>query len=268
APSSLGLAYLDTNQLSLARFVFQKALAAVEGAEDNAYLNCNLGRVYQLEGSPALARAFLTKARTLDGDLLAAQVFLAEIYMADHNYGGVVELLERAVEIDPTNTGVVLTLGVAYRGVGRFEDAEAAYRRASELDPADPSPWFNLGILFGDHTKDYEASLASFQRYLDSGGREAERARDYVKDVERERSRAEKRRNAEEERKKREAERAERQRLLEQAEREKAAAEAAAPPAPVPVEDPASVEEGAEGSDDQTPPGEDNGPWDSNDPKE
>ncbi|MFT4627000.1 MAG: tetratricopeptide (TPR) repeat protein, partial [Myxococcota bacterium] len=43
--NSLGLAYLDTNQLSLARFVFQKALAAVEGAEDNAYLNCNLGRV-------------------------------------------------------------------------------------------------------------------------------------------------------------------------------------------------------------------------------
>jgi tetratricopeptide (TPR) repeat protein len=223
--NSMGLAYLDMGRLGLARFVFQKAMSAVTGAEDNAYLACNLGRVYQLEGNTPLARAFYLRALELDPELLPAQVYLSEVYMKDRNYGGVVELLERTAEADPNNADVQLILGVAYRGVGRHSDAETAYRKAGELRPVDPDPWFNLGILFGDHVKDYEASLTAFQRYLDSGGSEAGRASEYMKEIERERTRAEKRKKAEEERKKREVEREERQRLLEQAEKEKAANE-------------------------------------------
>ncbi len=220
--NSMGLSYMDMGSLGLARFVFQKAMSAVSGAEENAYLACNLGRVYQLEGKTALARAFYDKALVLDPTLLPAQVYLSEVYMADRNYEGVVELLERTALADPNNAEVQLILGVAYRGVGRHEDSAVAYRRASELKPTDLSPWFNLGILYGDHVKDYDASLEAFQRYIQEGGAEADRAQQYIKEVERERTRAEKRRKAEEDRKKREAERAERQRLLEEAERQKA----------------------------------------------
>ena len=59
--NSMGLSYMDMGSLGLARFVFQKAMSAVSGAEENAYLACNLGRVYQLEGETALARAFYDK---------------------------------------------------------------------------------------------------------------------------------------------------------------------------------------------------------------
>jgi len=44
-----------------------------------------------------------------------------------------------------------LALGVAYRGQKKFKEADEAYREASKIDPKDPRPWYNLGILNQEH---------------------------------------------------------------------------------------------------------------------
>jgi Flp pilus assembly protein TadD len=46
------------------------------------------------------------------------------------------------------NPEVWLALGVAERGIGRYDAAEAAYRQAAALAPADPRPAFNNGLLY------------------------------------------------------------------------------------------------------------------------
>jgi tetratricopeptide (TPR) repeat protein len=46
---------------------------------------------------------------------------------------------------------VWLALGVAQRGLGDLDAAAAAYRRAIEIAPDDPRPWFNLGVLAQEH---------------------------------------------------------------------------------------------------------------------
>lgn len=46
------------------------------------------------------------------------------------------------------NPEVWLALGVAERGIARYEAAEAAYRQAAALAPADPRPAFNIGLLY------------------------------------------------------------------------------------------------------------------------
>lgn len=214
--AAMGMAWLDLGEPVLARFVFQKA-RMLPGGEKDALLHANLGWTYYLDGQRALARFRLEEALALDPTLLPTLVYLARVYMDDHDWAAAVRVLEEAVRQVPDDAALRLNLGICYRHAGRFQEAVAAYERALALDPKDPKPLFDLGILLGDSLKDYAGAIDAFQRYVAAGGPEAERAAAYVRDVERERTRVEKQKKAEEERLRRQQEREQRQRLLEQA---------------------------------------------------
>jgi len=245
--NNFGLAYMDQGNLSLARFIFQKALQSIPEADGNAYIHCNLGWVAYLDGDVPLASQELQRAVELDPQLVPALVYLSRVYMDDKNYADTVPLLEAAADITPDNADVQITLGVAYRGVGRLDEAEKAYRKALALDPANPAPHFNLGVLLGDYQKDYDGAIASFNTYVAAGGEKSELAKEYIGDVEKEQKRASRRTKARAEKAKKDAERAEKQRLLDEAEKKKK--DAPPPPepeAPAPDEAPAEpVPEGA-----------------------
>jgi len=230
--NNFGLAYLEKGDPAIARFIFTKALQQIEGAENNAWLHTNIGWAYYLDGNVPAAAQELEKAVKLDPELVPALVYLSRVYMDDHNYGDTVPLLETAARLDPNNADVQLTLGVAYRGVGRLDDAQAAYQKALTLDPSDPSPRYNLGILLGDYRKDYDGAVAQLQEYIASGGEHSDQAAAYIDEIKKEKSLAEKRAKAEEERKAREAERERKEQLIE------STPEPAPQPEPVPEEQP------------------------------
>lgn len=240
--NNFALAYLDKGDTTLARFILQKALQGIEGAQTNAYLHTNLGWSHYLDDNKTAAVQSLQKAVELEPGLVPALVYLATVYLEDRNYEDMIPLLETARKNDPENPDVHLNLGIAYRGMGRLDEAKQAYATASEIDPSDPDPWFNLGILLGDSFKEYEASVAAFEKYLANGGSDTERTQVYIAAVNKERETAERRRKAEEARKKREAERKREQELLEKAKAEEV------PPAPEPADagDASSSSEGVD----------------------
>jgi tetratricopeptide (TPR) repeat protein len=213
---SMGATYVDQGELMLARFVLQKALDTLEGARNHAGLHESLGSVYQLEDKLLLARAFYERALEIDPSMFPSRIHLSELHMKDRNYEEAVTLLEFANARRPDDPGLLITLGVAYRGVGRVEDAVSSYKAALQSDPGFVDAWFNLGIVYGDSLKDYSRSISAFEQYIEMSGSESELASTYIKDIEREQKRADRRNKAEEDRKRREAERAERQRLIEQ----------------------------------------------------
>ena len=219
--NAMGLCWQEKGDLVLARFVYQKALAGISGADANAFLHLNLGWTYYLDGRTPLAVTELERALELDPYLIPAMVNLSRIYMDDRNYADTIPLLERALSRAPDDAGVRMNLGIAYRGMGRYDDAEKEYRKVLELEPNNPAPHMNLGILFGDYTKDYGKSINAFEAYVKVGGPESARAEEYAAAVKKEKKRVEKRKKAEEERKKREKERAEQKRLLEEAEKKR-----------------------------------------------
>lgn len=222
--NNFALAYLDKGDTTLARFILQKALQSIEGAVNNAYLHTNLGWSHYVDGNKPAATQSLLEAVKLDPNLVPALVYLATVYLEDRNYTDMVPLLETARDQDPENPNVHLNLGIAYRGLGQFDDAKQAYATAQELAPEDPEPWFNLGILLGDSLKDYVASVEAFEKYLAAGGTEVERAQTYIAAVNKERETAERRARAEKARKEREAERKRKEQLLKEAEAAAAAA--------------------------------------------
>ena len=52
---------------------------------------------------------------------------------------------EKALRLDPGSAELHHERGVALRRLGRDEDARPSFRRAAELDPGNPWPWFELG---------------------------------------------------------------------------------------------------------------------------
>ena len=62
--------------------------------------------------------------------------------------GGVeLPMLERCVTLDPTNVELLLDLGAAYETSGRWDQAEAIYRRAIAVDPRDGGLHVRLGAV-------------------------------------------------------------------------------------------------------------------------
>jgi len=205
--NNFGLACLDQKNLVLAKFVFQKAIQEIDGAENDPTLQTNLGWTYYLDHDVPSATEHLQKALAIDPNLVPALVYLSRLYMDDHNYAATVPLLENAAAQDPKNADLQLTLGVAYRGVGRLDDAQKAYSKALTLAPGNPAPHFNLGVLLGDYRKDYDGAVAEFNQYVAAGGPQSDLAQTYIKDVTKEKEIAAKRAAADAERKAKEEER-------------------------------------------------------------
>jgi tetratricopeptide (TPR) repeat protein len=275
AYDALGLAHLDLGQLDLARFVFEKAVGGVSGGTTNASLLCNLGWTFYRQGDVPTAEARLREAIALDPNLVRARVYLARILYENRDYNGMVSELEVARTLDPKNADVLVNLGIAYRGLGRVPEAAAAWEGALTLDPTSPEPWFNLGILSGDNKKEYDLALSQLEKYVAAGGSEVARAQAYIAAFQKEKDRAEKKRQKDAETEKRKAEVEERKRLLEQAPPPEAPAPPPAPTeappapteappvAPAPPEAPAPADPApADPPAPEAPPAEDNpSPW-------
>lgn len=215
----MGLAYLDIGEPERARFVYEKA-ETVEGAEDDARIQANFGWTLKILGEPYAAEIRLKRAVELDPEFVPGLVYLAQLYLADRNFGDMVPLLEKALKKAPENHGVLVDLGIAYRGLGRLDEAQRSWEKALDLKPADPVPLFNLGILLGDDRKDYDGAVRYFNRYIEAGGPESTLALEYIEDIEREKKKAERQRERDEARRKREEDRAKREKLLKEAEKE------------------------------------------------
>lgn len=72
-----------------------------------------------------------------------------------------VELLQRAVAIDPDYAAAHNNLGNVFKLLGRLDEAEAAYRRVLELAPEHADAWNNLGLVYRiqDRPEDAEKAL-------------------------------------------------------------------------------------------------------------
>ncbi len=213
--NNLGLVYVEQGRLDLAKFIYQRAMRQ-DGGDQHAFIRCNLGRVYQLQGFAVDARISYKEALELDPELVPAMLYLSEDHLDNRNFGDAVELLERANGLEPGSAGINMSLGIAYRGVARFDDAQKAYETALQLEPENPEPYLNLGILYGDYTKDYVAAVQAYTTYQEKGGIQAEAAAEYIAATEKEQKRIERLEARKKRMEEQRAKRAEQKRILEE----------------------------------------------------
>lgn len=86
---------------------------------------------------------------------------------------------ELAVKHASTNPDAHYTLGLVLQKKGRYKDAEKAFLQALVVNPGYSDVHLSLADLYADDLKDRPKAVASYQRYLETGGNE-NRVRDYL----------------------------------------------------------------------------------------
>ena len=71
-----------------------------------------------------------------------------------------IKYFEAVLKIDPDYADAHLGLGVANGMLGRYDEAEVAYKQAIRLNPDDSDPYFGLGALYFDMERYTEAAEA------------------------------------------------------------------------------------------------------------
>jgi len=108
------------------------------------------------------------KSVSLDPSLLNARLYLATAYAQqyipgvdapDNNRMGeqAVEQYKAVLERDPKNINSVKGIAYIYLQMKRFEDSKTYYRKALEVDPNDPEPYYSVGVI--DWTQTYQPRM-------------------------------------------------------------------------------------------------------------
>ena len=136
-----GLRDLDAERFIAARTHFNAAVAADP--------NFAIGQLYAAFNGASLAdyKTHLDAAvRAVDGATPAEQLWVrAEKKNSDNDVAGQIDLAEEALQAMPENPRIYLYLAGAQFNANKRDESRATLLRATEVDPAYPQAWIQLG---------------------------------------------------------------------------------------------------------------------------
>ena len=144
----------DKSYLLLSNLVVTQALQVLKKeGNDSAEIRNLKGLLLMEENNQVDALKSFKKAVELEPKHSDANLNIAFISIRFRDYATAEKSLQIALK-DPKvekNIEAWIALGVAQRGVKKYDAAEKTYKKAAELAKDDPRPWFNLAVLYQDH---------------------------------------------------------------------------------------------------------------------
>jgi hypothetical protein len=121
--------------------------AAAVATPKSAVLRHDLGVVLRARGHLTQAAREFEKAVALAPDMASAHLALAAVRQRLDGEEAAEPIVRRLVEVAPRAPRARVLLGDVLRGLGRLDEARAAYETALGLDPATADARFGLGFL-------------------------------------------------------------------------------------------------------------------------
>jgi Flp pilus assembly protein TadD len=163
--NALGLVYYRQDKLALAESAFRRAIELEPKARSTAAVWNNLGLVMLGKGRDQEAFAAFGEAAQLDPSYREARVNQGLVYLDCGDYARAEKELRRALDLDGDDPDALVALGVALRGLKRFDEARAAYEKALTLRPEHSSALYDLGVLYMDFQQDKAKARETLTRY-------------------------------------------------------------------------------------------------------
>jgi tetratricopeptide (TPR) repeat protein len=98
------------------------------------------------------------------------QLNLGLLYLQDSRLPEAEAAFKAALQISPANPIAGDELGIVERKLGKFADAEAAYLRAIAAEPNYAAAHLNLGVLYDLYLAEPQKALEQFERYIAIAG--------------------------------------------------------------------------------------------------
>ena len=173
--TALARVYLDQGRLGEARSALVSAQQQDRETEGcpatNADLLLGYGAYFARRGETEESLKVYQCVLAVEPRSLEALMSGAELALTRHQYTTAVDLLERARAVTPDNPVLQNNLGIAYRGVRRFDESKLAYETALRLAPRDPEPHRSMAALYGFHMGRFDEALKALDAYEDAGGK-------------------------------------------------------------------------------------------------
>ncbi len=177
----------DQESLLLAAEVYQRAerhgeaipvlLRAREDLPDSLQVLFWLGAAYERTGQLPKAEGEFRRLLSLDPEFAPALNYLGYMWTEQgQNLNEALEMVNRAVELDPDNGAYIDSLGWAYFQLGRYEEAQDHLERAAELIPNDAVIVEHLGDLH-QAVGDFDRAREYYRRAVDLEGENLEQVR-------------------------------------------------------------------------------------------
>ncbi|NIP73589.1 MAG: tetratricopeptide repeat protein [Gammaproteobacteria bacterium] len=125
----------------------------------------HLAMVSLQRGDAETAERLLVGIGRRHPELPAPHLNLAILRQRQGRHAAALEAVEASLAADPDSATAHNLRGVSLRALGRFEEAEAAYREALRLRPDYANAHFNMGVLYEIYLQDYQQALLHYRRF-------------------------------------------------------------------------------------------------------
>jgi tetratricopeptide (TPR) repeat protein len=155
--------HLQRGELALARLV---ALRGIGHDATDAELVYLLGEIREKEGDVPAALAQYRRAVELRDDHLPARARLGADALSHRDFDEAALQYEAILRQEPKNAAARLDLAIALRGLGRMDEALAAYQQVRQELPGDPRPDYGIAVILHRHKDQPEEALAHYREYI------------------------------------------------------------------------------------------------------
>ena len=159
----LGDVYLKQTEQDSAAIYFNKGIAAKEDAEFNSI---GLGHIDLNNGNASAAQAkFDAIEKELKKKDVEQLLYIGRAYIQSTkpDYNKAIAILTKAAAKDPKNAQVQLSLGDAYYGALKHNEAYSAYRNAFELDNSVLRAKLQVGVITKNTRAAFPEAIEAFE---------------------------------------------------------------------------------------------------------
>lgn len=144
------------------------ASSALEKNPKAASLHNLMGLVFLAQDNSRKATEAFTAALDADASNDDARLNLAALELAYGEFNGALKRFDEVLARRPNEPELIVSRAVALRGLRRFDEADAAYRKARALPGANPDIGYNLCILHHQYTQRWNEAEIACQAYLET----------------------------------------------------------------------------------------------------
>lgn len=166
--SNLGVSFNGNGDIKNAILAFEKAM---KFGPVNPDIYLELGKIYDDLGLGAKSRACYEK---ISHDNPKALSRLGHLDRVDGKIDSAIRHFKTSVELDPANTGTIISLGFINVELGNFKKAEQYFLSALEIEPDNIDALINIGDLLhssgrkGDAKEYFEHSIKQLRKLSDN----------------------------------------------------------------------------------------------------
>ncbi|MEM9031058.1 MAG: tetratricopeptide repeat protein [Pseudomonadota bacterium] len=141
--------------------------------DDPSFHEAELGRAQSLRaaGRPDAAIEVLTQLGKSHGHLPVVHIALGDFLRSLERYGDAAASYDRAIpligEAQPSHWSLYFSRGISFEREDRWDEAEADFRRALELQPEQPQVLNYLGYSFVELNRNLEEALDMIERAVE-----------------------------------------------------------------------------------------------------